>query len=466
MKFSWNLCRRNRRKMNNKGMTLVEVIVAMAILAIVITPTLKMFADASGTNLRSRRATRAFTVGESVMECAKAYNVQQLCNQFLGGGFKGINYGPTTSTTAVARNAAGVEETPFLADGTLKEDAAAYVMRATNAESEGNFYDIEMEITPAVAPSAFDIEDRNAYTDAIIMLEEDMNYNAINELTSLAETTFETNFSSYHTAASHTIDSVDITNFVRNITIDIDDSGSAQTVTIKVNYTCTADVNYHYSATVGGSSSTGVKTYDSTIMTYDEIFADDADPTTPEYTLYDNSATVAGVSVNGRPGKLSQVYLYYFPTYPGTNSFGTGAKDVVTVNANLTSGLYDPGSRTRAEAEAEGCQPLKLIIAKQVSTYLDPFDLNDGEVLYSASFTGSLSGGGRVDVWHNLSQNLCSLPSASVVTTPMITGFSSLSSIQDAVKDRVNMLYDVTIRVYDAGDTTNELATYTGTIND
>lgn len=463
MKFGWNL---HRRKVNSKGMTLIEVVVAMAILAIVITPALKMFANASGTNLRSRKATRAFTVGESVMECAKAYNVQQLCNQFAGGGFKGINYGPATTSSAVVRDASGAEVTPFLADGTLKEDASAYVLRATNAESEGNLYDIEMEITPSIiASSAFDIENRNAYTDAIIWLEEDMNYEAVNELTTLAEDTFETNFSSYHTAASHSIDSVDITNLVRTIDIDVEDDGSAQTVTIKVNYTCTADVNYQYSATVGGSSTSAVKTYDSTIMTYDVTFVDDADPTTPEYTLYDNSATVAGVSVNGRPGKLSQVYLYYFPTYPNDNAFGTGAKDVINVNTNLSSGLYNPGSKTRAEAEAEGCQPLKFIVAKQASTYLDEFDLNEGEVLYSASVTGALSGGGQVDVWDNYSKNLSTYTGAGVPAPVFVTGFTTDTDIQNGVKDRVNLLYDVTIHVYEAGDPTSELATYTGTIN-
>lgn len=62
-----------RRRGKNGGFTLVEVLVACAILGIALTPILTSFVSVARVNATSRKKLTATTVGESVMESVKAF---------------------------------------------------------------------------------------------------------------------------------------------------------------------------------------------------------------------------------------------------------------------------------------------------------------------------------------------------------------------------------------------------------
>lgn len=459
------------QKLNRKGMTLVEVIVAMAILAIVIAPTLRIFASASGTNLRSKQRQRATSVAEGAMESLKAYRVDQLCDQFLSNSFKGVvqstDGSRATAMSAVAVNG-GVEQSPMRSDGTWRDDADSYKLTAANVVSEGQYYDMEILVTPSVAPNVLTVENLNTYSDAIICLEEDTAYDAMAKLDQKARQQLDNNFATYHpTATSHTINTVTISDFKRVIDLAVNDNGTVQTVVLKVTYTCKAQVNYNYSSPTGSGSAN--RTYDETVMKYQEVL--DAVSGAEELTVYDNSATIAGTDVFGRKAKLSHIYLYYFPAY--TSGFGTGARDEIKIDAALT-GLYDylPGTnaadrRSVNDSRAQGYDPLQITIAKQMATVLTDAELNSGEVGYAVSVNGSLTGG-KAQLQTNLSENLS--PVGSVIAPPSIsTVFSSAETpvreIRDSYVERVVLLYNVEIHVYEAG-TTNEVATFIGTMNE
>lgn len=455
---------KSNRKLNRKGMTLVEVIVAMAILAIVVAPALRIFASTSSTNLRSRLRQRATSVAEGIMESFKAYDVEQLCRQFSAGNFKGVvaSGDAARPTTMSAKAVYGVTETePLRTDGTLRDDADSYKFTVQNAVSEGQYYDVDILVKPRVATDVLKMDDANVYSDAIITLKEDTAYDAKGKLQLLAENTFETNFSSYHSSATdHDIDSVDITDFKRVIDLEVDDDGTVQTVVMKVTYTCKAEVVYHYSTGVGAGASahSGSKTYDETEMKYEAVLDETPgalDPT--QLKVYDNSGTIAGVELSGKRSKLNQIYLYYFPTY--ADKFGSGAKDEINIDCYLTN-LYNPG--VVADAKAQGYEPLKITVAKQQATTLTEAELNHGEVNYAIAVNGSLAGGGQVELQTNLEENLA--PLGSVIAPPVISGYSSCESVKDSLVDRVVLLYDVEIHVFEAG-TTDEVATFVGTLN-
>ncbi len=57
-----------KRKNNNKGFTLIELVVAIAVLAIVITPVLKSFVTSAKLNVKSRKLTAATNIQQSLME--------------------------------------------------------------------------------------------------------------------------------------------------------------------------------------------------------------------------------------------------------------------------------------------------------------------------------------------------------------------------------------------------------------
>lgn len=453
------------RKLNKKGMTLIEVVAAMAILAIVITPVLRIFASTSGTNLRSRRRQRATVVAEATMESFKAYNVEQLCKQFMSGGFKGtenmVSSGTPTTMSVVGVYATG-ESSPLKADQTLNRDASAYRFNINNVASESVLYDVEVMVTPDTSHTAemLYVENTNEYSDAIISLDEDMGYDALSEFETFAKTKFEAYFASAHSGAtSHSIDDVEISKLKRLIELEVSDSGSTQSVKVKVTYTCEAKVKYKYmSGPVGSATSNSDSvTFDDSVMKLECKLPDDSSTET-EWTVYDNSSTIGGVNVDGKQSKLNNIFLYYFPTYKSV--YGAEAGDEIKISGNLTN-LYKASASS--DPRAEGYEALKVSVMKQLATTMDDTSLNSGEVGYDVDLSGSFSGNGEIELYTNLSENFS--PLGSVCKTPSISGFGTVESSEKRLYDTFITLYNVEVHVYDAG-TTDEVAYFSGTIND
>lgn len=467
-------------KLNRKGMTLVEVIVAIAILSIVVAPTLRIFASTSGTNLKSRQRQRATSVAEGTMESFKAYDMRQLCDQFRSNSFTGVvSVAGTTMSVKAFRGS--LEVSPLCTDGTLRGNVDRYEFKVNNTSSEGHMYDVDIVATPVYGPgtsSILKMEPADAYSDAIIYqyLDETSCIDAWNDLADMAVDKCEDNFSTYHpTAISHTIDSnVDISNFKRVVDLEVSDNGTAQTVTMKITYTCDAKVNYTYTTGAGGSNS-GYKTYDASVLKLEAV-VDDADGAPDPKTLkvYDNSGTIGGVEVLGKKSKLNQIYLYYFPAY--SEAFGTGAEDEINISGNLSI-LYDltePGASGPTAVEdsrAKGYGPLKINIIKQVSTRLSDVDLSISEVRYKVHVNGAVTGG-KVELQTNLDEKMSTQD--VVIATPNISGFPTSEKIKDAVVDTVPLLYNVDIRVYEAGTPEDQrteaaqawVARFQGTMNE
>lgn len=70
--------KKNNTQLNNGGFTLLEVLVAMIILAIVSIPLLHAFATSARTNAKSKLQQRATTTAESIMETFKYSTVDEL----------------------------------------------------------------------------------------------------------------------------------------------------------------------------------------------------------------------------------------------------------------------------------------------------------------------------------------------------------------------------------------------------
>lgn len=77
---------KHKNKKNNQGFTLVEVLIAMAVLAIVSIPILSTFANASRINAKARRIENANTALNDIMEEAKSTTLVELNEN------KGTNY--------------------------------------------------------------------------------------------------------------------------------------------------------------------------------------------------------------------------------------------------------------------------------------------------------------------------------------------------------------------------------------
>lgn len=84
-----NIAHRGSRQLNrrdtrasNAGFSLVELLIAVTILAIIVIPLLHMFVTSTRINVKSRQTLRATTVAQDIMEGLKAYTLEEVRTQF------------------------------------------------------------------------------------------------------------------------------------------------------------------------------------------------------------------------------------------------------------------------------------------------------------------------------------------------------------------------------------------------
>ena len=73
---------KNKIKMNDRGFSLVELIVAITILAVVVIPMARMFTASTRMNMVSKRRMNAITLAEDTMEGIKANTLDQIAWKF------------------------------------------------------------------------------------------------------------------------------------------------------------------------------------------------------------------------------------------------------------------------------------------------------------------------------------------------------------------------------------------------
>ena len=73
----------DRRKLNkDAGFSLVELLIAVVILAIIVIPLMNLFVSSNRINIKSRKTLRATTAAQDIMEGLKAYNIKEIKEQF------------------------------------------------------------------------------------------------------------------------------------------------------------------------------------------------------------------------------------------------------------------------------------------------------------------------------------------------------------------------------------------------
>lgn len=72
----------NNLMKNNSGFTLVEILIAMAVLAIVIVPLMNLFVSSLQLNMTSKKRMNATVLGEDMMEAVKNNTIEELAYKF------------------------------------------------------------------------------------------------------------------------------------------------------------------------------------------------------------------------------------------------------------------------------------------------------------------------------------------------------------------------------------------------
>lgn len=122
------------KKLNNKGMSIVELIIAIMIIAIAGTAILHCIVTSVNINRKAREKQTVTTAAQSVMEGFKAYNIESIVRQF----------DPTQADTMK------VVINPVAGTAVVSQDPGngKYVFAMHNYECDGETYDALIKVNP------------------------------------------------------------------------------------------------------------------------------------------------------------------------------------------------------------------------------------------------------------------------------------------------------------------------------
>ncbi len=149
----------NKAKLNNAGMTLVEILIAMAILSVAVIPLLFAFVNSFKYSIRGREVQQTTALAQTILENCKAYSPETVRTQM--GADNGFLSGLTAANVYDPGNDFSVGNTFYMQDVPL----------------ENQLYDITLEITPrsinnptgSTSYMMMDTLSMNPYLDAVFM---------------------------------------------------------------------------------------------------------------------------------------------------------------------------------------------------------------------------------------------------------------------------------------------------------
>jgi len=311
-----------KRRLNNKGFTLVELIIAMTILAIIVVPLLRAFVIAAITNTKASKAQRATNCAQNFIETLKSTTVSDMAlsvyNYTTDAEGNAVVSFPVSSFTGkdAAGSAATIRafEATIGAAGQYAQTTTPCVTAATqggdfqgpttegdqlcfifpNVAQNNRYYDLVLELTAGKTASEAKLNSVNL-ANCIYLAQHD-------NLADEAAYSFETANAAYANTPGVTTMVMNKSQFeqkmTRTITLEITGTGDSVMVTMTTDFDCGA-----------GYTSSDKRHY---IIT--------------ETSVHDNS-----------DGEMAGIYLFYYPLY------GNGAsRDTFIVNnrENLDVDLF------------------------------------------------------------------------------------------------------------------------------
>ena len=158
-------------KKDNRGLTLVELLIAVTMLAVVISPFLNTFVASARQNNKARETLRATTVAQNLMEGVEAFTLEEVCTQ--------VNSAVADTKLYMPNGYASHREVPG-EDGktSKKEGETDYVFESTPSntyefhiqgiEEDGQLYDARIQLD---ASGYFYVYDKNSEFQVSVMNE-------------------------------------------------------------------------------------------------------------------------------------------------------------------------------------------------------------------------------------------------------------------------------------------------------
>ena len=278
-----------RKELNNKGFSLVELLIATVILGIVVTPLLHSFVTAASTTVRSRQIGEATLLGENVAELVETTALNDLDVLFDDPYFNGV-----TNDTYSLDTSTGI-----------------YSLSAQNVRTGSSAFNVKITVDPSAYQTGTGINDVKisdySNMDAIFAQSLDVDNPDL-----LSWSDFQREADRIHENGEWEASTVEP---VRTMTLDI----TEDTSTGKINVVLNMDYSYTYSytffdeetgASVGATNTITVGPY-----------------------RYDLMSQGFSPATNGR---LPNIYVMYYPLYESGR-----VNDIIKIN-NMVGGVAQP----------------------------------------------------------------------------------------------------------------------------
>lgn len=162
------LSKSKKKRLNSKGFTFVELLVAIAILGVCVAPIMSAFVVSSRMNLRGRRKEQALTVAQSIVEGVKAHGIVSTLNEckesntddftVIPENGEGTKISHTVTRSTLVESTINVAGYNFWIGQTFEANAAgennvvtksnAYTFKLENILMGATYYDAVVTIDP------------------------------------------------------------------------------------------------------------------------------------------------------------------------------------------------------------------------------------------------------------------------------------------------------------------------------
>lgn len=453
-------------KPNNKGFTLVELLTAIVILAIVVVPLLNAFAVSARTNAKAKESMNATSIAQNIMENLKVTSIEELAYQF---NYPDKGFGLLDLSADYANNENPREmylQTELDGSTTLADidpNGANAAFASVSSTDGGNTYEFvgqsdgiyryaidnvpmgksKYDVLINVDASAYragtvnqatvtpnneeivNISDFDVYKDAFYIESSEDNEAAAVEY-------FEAAYNEYLIAhPGATSETIDFGKFIsRTISVKIEKNGiilGSEIPRTKVT------VSYIYKFNKTGYFDTIAKQY------------------MPEPSIiYDNTDSKQ---------KLNRIFLFYKPLYSSSSTLGISDDIVIDNSNNFQVDVYvakQEGAGLSADdlKKAESEYRMKLQVKETINTTEPAANIhtNLGESLYKvyaddSSFDAEIPGQAEY-IYNN---SFFSYSNLSVPKGSEVLGITSLVK-----EEKTDLLYDVVIEVYKENASANK----------
>ena len=454
---------KQKKKLNNKGMTLVELIITITVLALVSGFILSAFVSAMRTSARSRDIHRATTVAQNIMEGLNLKNAEDLAYQFnypvvsnatlnidnfkvypsmmfehgtqasVGELFEwtdpasgdvsvelvGTNISPSDYKALTDDYDKAATPSAYMADITditdskdisydfIKDPSGKYIYYMRNIMNDGRYYNARIKVDASNYKST-GFSGISANSDALVSVPNmNSDFDAVEVMSNTLDSTAMTMMEDYNPG-----ETVTDNNLYRIIQVTIDSaltpSGTDYRTIVKVDY-------YYYIRKADGSLTTPMQ-----VITTN--------------TAFDNIG-------EEKSKKLRNVYLYYYPLYGSTTA---SCKDYITIknDDNMDIELY------LIKQEKQEFDGMYMELENKENSYGMTF--NVVETTYNAD------GKSHITLHSNLGSNLASIYTHSAYTpnqtkyqrngVPATKDMFNTTDIKN--KQAQDRIFDVTVDIY------------------